>query len=48
VFAAVCVFLIYSAVIYKPWIALASGALLLLGLPLWLASNRLARREALR
>jgi len=45
VFASVCAFLIYSAVVYKPWIALWSCGLLLLGLPLWLASNRLARRQ---
>lgn len=45
VFAGVCAFLIYSAVVYKPWIALVSCGLLALGLPLWLASNRLARRE---
>ena len=45
VFAGVCAFLIYSAVVYKPWIALVSCGLLALGLPLWLASNRLARRR---
>jgi APA family basic amino acid/polyamine antiporter len=42
VFAGVCVFLIYSAVVYKPWIALMSGGLLLLGLPLWRMSDRLS------
>lgn len=46
VFAGVCAFLIYSAVIYKPWIALVSCGLLALGLPLWLISNRLARHES--
>jgi amino acid transporter len=39
-FAAACGFLIYSAVTYKPWIAGASAALLLLGLPLYLLSKR--------
>lgn len=34
VFAAVCAFLIYSAVAYKPWVAVGSVGLLLLGLPL--------------
>lgn len=34
-FAGVCLFLIISAVQYKPWMALGSGVLLLLGLPLW-------------
>jgi amino acid transporter len=42
VFAAVCLFLIYSAATYKPQIAKVSGGLLLLGLPLWWWSNRLA------
>jgi amino acid transporter len=46
VFAGVCGFLIYSAVVYKPWIALVSCGLLALGLPLWLISNRLARRQS--
>ena len=40
-FAGVCGFLIYSAVVYKPSIAAASGGLLLLGLPLWRWSRRL-------
>jgi len=39
-FAAVCLFLIYSAVVYRPWIALSSCGLLLLGLPIWRLSNR--------
>ena len=47
VFAGVCAFLIYSAVVYKPWIALVSCGLLALGVPLWLASNRMARRRQL-
>jgi hypothetical protein len=47
VFAGVCAFLIYSAIDYKPWIALASCGLLAMGLPLWLASNRLARGKCL-
>ncbi len=34
VFAAVCAFLIYSAVTYKPWVAGGAVVLLLLGLPL--------------
>ncbi|MCX5676607.1 MAG: amino acid permease [Planctomycetota bacterium] len=41
IFAAVCAFLIYSAVTYKPWISAAAGGILLLGLPLyWLTSRR--------
>lgn len=44
VFAAVCLFLIRSAVLYKPAVALAAGALLLLGLPLWWLSLRLPPR----
>lgn len=42
VFAGACVFLIYSAVVYKPWIALISSGLLLAGLPLWRLSNHMA------
>ena len=42
-FAGVCAFLICSAIIYKPSVAVLSGALLLLGLPLWHWSRRLAR-----
>lgn len=40
-FAAVCVFLIYSAAIYKPWVAGGAVVLLLLGLPLhhWSANR---------
>ena len=41
VFSAVCAFLIYSAVDYKPWVAAGAGAILLLGLPIyWLTSRR--------
>ena len=41
VFSAACAFLIYSAVDYKPWVAVGSGAILLLGLPIyWLTSWR--------
>ena len=41
VFAAVCAFLIYSAVTYKPWVALGSVGVLLLGVPLhcWTAKQ---------
>jgi amino acid transporter len=39
-FAAVCLFLIHSAVLYKPDIAVAAGVLLLLGLPLWWFGSR--------
>ena len=39
VFAAFCLFMMYSAVVYKPWVALAALALLPLGLPVyWLGS----------
>ena len=41
-FAAVCLFLIRSAVLYKPQIAAAACALLALGLPLWWFSGRLS------
>jgi amino acid transporter len=44
VFAGVCLFLIYSAVAYKPWIAAIACGLLLLGVPLWRLSNRLSSR----
>jgi len=44
-FAGACVFLIYSAIVYKPWIALVSCGLLLAGLPLWRLSNRLASSQ---
>jgi len=39
-FCAVCAFLIYSAVIYKPWIAAASCIILPLGLPIYWLSKR--------
>lgn len=45
VFAGVCVFLIYSAVTYKPQVAAAACALLPLGLVLYALSRRLERRE---
>lgn len=35
IFCAVCVFLIYGAVVYKPWIAAAALGILLLGLPIY-------------
>lgn len=42
VFAAVCAFLIYSAVTYKPWVAGGAVVLLLLGFPLhyWSAKRK--------
>lgn len=43
-FAAVCVFLIYSAVTYKPLIAAFSLVLLLIGLPLWWLSSRMGKQ----
>jgi APA family basic amino acid/polyamine antiporter len=39
IFCAVCAFLIYGAVTYKPWIAAASCALILLGLPVYRTSR---------
>ncbi len=43
-FCAVCAFLIHSAVVYKPWIAAISLAILPLGLPLyWLGRRPSAR-----
>ncbi|NQU24972.1 MAG: amino acid permease [Candidatus Nealsonbacteria bacterium] len=42
IFCAVCGFLIYSAVVYKPWIAAVSCVILPLGLPLYWLSNRLS------
>ncbi len=44
IFSATCAFLAYSAVVYKPWVALSALALLLLGLPLYLVSNRVGPR----
>lgn len=43
IFAGTCIFLIYSAVAYKPWIALISCCLLLIGLPLWRLSNTMGK-----
>jgi APA family basic amino acid/polyamine antiporter len=40
IFAAVCAFLVYSAIIYKPWIALASVGVFALGLPVYRWSRR--------
>ena len=40
IFCAVCCFLIYSAVTYKPWIAAVSGGIFLLGLPIYWATSR--------
>jgi APA family basic amino acid/polyamine antiporter len=40
IFCAVCAFLIYSAVIYKPWIAAISCVILPLGLPVYWLSRR--------
>jgi basic amino acid/polyamine antiporter, APA family len=44
VFAGVCGFLIYSAVTYKPLIAVSACGLLALGLPLWKLGHGLGRR----
>ena len=46
VFAGVCLFLIQSAVRYKPTVALAGCGLLLLGFPLLAWSNRMARGKS--
>jgi amino acid transporter len=46
VFAAVCLFLIHSAVLYKPKIAVAACVLLALGLPLRWFSGKLAKPAA--
>jgi basic amino acid/polyamine antiporter, APA family len=40
-FGGVCAFLIYSAIVHKPSIAVVSGAVLALGLPLWYWSRQL-------
>jgi amino acid transporter len=45
IFAGACLFLIYSAIAYKPWIAMISCGLLLAGLPLWRLSARMAYRS---
>jgi basic amino acid/polyamine antiporter, APA family len=44
VFGLVCVFLAYSAIIYKPWVALAALGVLLAGWPVYWWSERSARR----
>jgi APA family basic amino acid/polyamine antiporter len=48
VFATVCAFLVYQAVVYKPWVAGGAVALLLAGLPLhpWSARQRSGARHA--
>ncbi|MCZ6795754.1 MAG: amino acid permease [Planctomycetota bacterium] len=46
IFCAVCAFLIYRTVTYKPCIAAASCALLLLGLPVYWLSKRLSAGDA--
>lgn len=46
VFAGACLLLIHSAVVYKPWTAAAACGLLLLGFPVLMWSNRLARKVA--
>ena len=43
-FAGVCAFLIYSAVTYKPYVALGACGLLAIGWPLWLIDRGLKRR----
>jgi len=40
VFSAVCAFLIYSAIMYKPWIAVTSCVILFLGVPLYVLTTR--------
>jgi basic amino acid/polyamine antiporter, APA family len=45
VFGATCVFLAYSAVVYKPWIALSALGLLLAGLPLFWAARWFQKQE---
>jgi len=45
VFCGVCVFLIYSAAVYKPEVAAGALAIFLLGLPLYWLSNRMGRQE---
>ena len=41
IFCLTCAFLAYSAVVYKPWVALAALGILLSGFPLYSLSNRL-------
>ena len=45
IFCAVCGFLIYSAVIYKPWIACGAAVILFLGVPIYFLSNWLTARS---
>ena len=45
VFGATCLFLAYSAVRYKPWIALSALGLLLAGVPLFWACTRCQRQD---
>jgi basic amino acid/polyamine antiporter, APA family len=45
IFCVVCVFLIYSAVTYKPWVAEGTLAIFLIGLPLYWLSNRLQDKQ---
>jgi amino acid transporter len=42
IFAATCALLIWSAVDYRPWIALASCVLALFGIPVWRLGRRLS------
>ncbi|MCL5098005.1 MAG: APC family permease, partial [Candidatus Omnitrophica bacterium] len=42
VFAAACLLLIRSAIVHKPWIALSSCLLLLLGYPVWRLSTQIS------
>ncbi len=46
IFCVVCAFLAYSAVVYRPWVALAALGILLAGLPLYAISQLLHRRPA--
>ena len=45
IFCAVCGFLVYSAVVYKPWVAAVSCIILPLGLPLYWISIRMSARR---
>lgn len=45
IFSATCGFLAYSAVIYKPWVALSALVLLLAGLPAYWLSHRLQAKQ---
>jgi amino acid transporter len=46
VFCATCAFLAYSAVVYKPWVAVSALGILLAGLPLYWISARGQAKEA--